>query len=248
MASVIKSNILCIFLFSIFLVSCNGLNDQTEDTDVSIDQLYNDLEAIQDELFPKMELFEEHITNTDRDELIRFFSKGRKNFTEFITLIGMENAKYHDLIQLIEDHDIITYKIKEVSGVSETELIAKSMKEISNYHSDSNFDLKTQVTTYLNHLEKRKTYSCSDNQNSSQIIYAKNNFEMMNEDEEGPETQVHDEASFWASECSWQASACTIVAAGASTGCKMFAPLCFGAGAALCFCEFCSGNWVDENC
>lgn len=247
MAPFIKLKILCIILFAIILVSCDGPTDQTEEMDVPLNQLYNDLSIVQDELFSKMKLFEKHITTTDRDELVKFFSKESKDYAEFTTLIGMEKAKYHDLLQLIEDHDQIAYKIKEINDVSESELKSKSMKAVSNDHAGSNFDLKDQVSTYLNYLEQRSTYSCTSNLSGSQIIYA-NNFEMMNEDEDGSETQVQDEASFWNSECSWQASACTIVAGGAATACGMFAPICFGAGAALCFCEFCSGDWVDANC
>lgn len=53
---------------------------------------------------------------------------------------------------------------------------------------------------------------------------------------------------FWSGACGWEATACTIVAAGASGGCYVFAPVCFLAGGALCYCEFCTGCFRDEFC
>lgn len=56
------------------------------------------------------------------------------------------------------------------------------------------------------------------------------------------------DSSFWESDCSWKATACVIVASATAVAAGPFAPIVVLAGSALCYCEYCSGDWHDEVC
>lgn len=184
-----------------------GLNHEERTTD----QLILDLVALSDSLYPKMKTFEKAFRKTDREKLISILNNSEINVEVISNTIGVEAEFYYELLELISKHDALALKLISVKEIDRTNFRFKSSSDI--------------YSSILDIYDRSRTDTCFS-QNDASFLFRSLSDEI--EEEAG---------GFWDVECGWRATACTVVAGGASTNCGPWAPACFLAGAALCFCD-----------